>query len=44
MRLSDDLLVLDKDANYPDSTLFHLYGAGLKEIRKRYTNGNELAI
>ena len=23
---------------------FHLYGAGLKEIRKRYTNGNELAL
>jgi biopolymer transport protein ExbB len=40
----DDLLVLDKDANYPDSTVFHLYGAGLREIRKRYTNGNELAL
>lgn len=41
---SDDLLGLDKDESYPDSTLFHLYGAGLKEIRKRYTNGNELAL
>ena len=40
---SDDLLTLDKDP-YPDSTLFHLYGAGLKEIRKRYTNGNELNL
>ena len=37
-------VLLDKDANYPDSTVFHLYGAGLKEIRKRYTNGNELAL
>lgn len=41
---SDDLLALDKGESYPDSTLFHLYGAGLKEIRKRYTNGNELAL
>jgi biopolymer transport protein ExbB len=24
--------------------LFHLYGAGLKEIRKRYTGSNELAL
>ncbi|KIO50355.1 DUF2341 domain-containing protein [Nitrosospira sp. NpAV] len=41
---SNDLLALDRDESYPDSTLFHLYGAGLKEIRKRYTNGNELAL
>ena len=41
---SDDLLVLDKGASYPDSTLFHLYGAGLKEIRKRYTHDNELTL
>jgi biopolymer transport protein ExbB len=41
---SDDLLVLDKGGSYPDSTLFHLYGAGLKEIRKRYTNSNELTL
>ncbi|PTR08032.1 outer membrane transport energization protein ExbB [Nitrosospira sp. Nsp5] len=41
---SDDLLTLDENDNYPDSTLFHLYGAGLREIRKRYTNGNELTL
>ncbi len=41
---SDDLLVLDKGSSYPDSTLFHLYGAGLKEIRKRYTIDNELTL
>lgn len=41
---SDDLLTLDENENYPDSTLFHLYGAGLREIRKRYTNGNELTL
>jgi biopolymer transport protein ExbB len=41
---SEDLLMLDKGESYPDSTLFHLYGAGLKEIRKRYTDGNELNL
>jgi biopolymer transport protein ExbB len=41
---SEDLLLLDKGGSYPDSSLFHLYGAGLKEIRKRYTTGNELTL
>jgi biopolymer transport protein ExbB len=41
---SGELLALDENASYPDSTLFHLYGAGLKEIRKRYTGSNELAL
>ena len=41
---SEDLLMLDKGNSYPDSSLFHLYGAGLKEIRKRYTTDNELTL
>lgn len=41
---SDNLLDLERSAGHPDSTLFRLYVAGLREIRKRYTNGNELAL
>lgn len=41
---SAELLALDENASYPDSTLFHLYGAGLREIRKRYTSSSELAL
>lgn len=32
---ANDLLQLDKSANYPNSTLYKLYMAGLREIRKR---------
>ncbi|MGQ2964737.1 DUF2341 domain-containing protein [Methylophilus sp.] len=34
-----DLLTLDKAGNYPNSTLFGLYQAGLREIRKREHDG-----
>lgn len=39
-----DLLNLDKDAHYPHSSLYKLYAAGLREIRKRETAGGELAL
>jgi biopolymer transport protein ExbB len=39
-----DLLTLDKGANYPNSTLYGLYQAGLREIRKREQTGGELAL
>ncbi len=32
---ANDLLQLDKSANYPNSTLYKLYMAGLREIKKR---------
>jgi biopolymer transport protein ExbB len=34
-----DLLTLDKTGNYPNSTLYGLYVAGLREIRKREHDG-----
>ncbi|SFW10898.1 DUF2341 domain-containing protein [Nitrosovibrio sp. Nv17] len=40
----EELLVLDQGGDYPDSSLFHLYGAGLREIRKRYGSDHELAL
>ena len=39
-----DLLALDKNANYPNSTLFKLYKAGLREIKKRQHEGQVLAL
>jgi biopolymer transport protein ExbB len=41
---SDNLLDLEQSASHPDSTLFRLYLAGLREIRKRYSKDNELAL
>ena len=41
---SHDLLQLDKDVNLPNSTLYKLYVAGLREIRKRETGGAPLAL
>ena len=40
----NDLLSLDKGANFPNSTLYKLYAAGLREIRKREHEGQELAL
>ena len=40
----NDLLNLDQGPQYPNSTLFKLYSAGLREIRKRETAGQELAL
>jgi len=39
-----NLLELDKGANFPHSTLYALYAAGLREIRKRETEGAALAL
>lgn len=36
---SDDLLMLDQNMKAPKSTLFKLYSAGLREIRKREKDG-----
>lgn len=36
---AQDLLTLDKTGNFPDSNLFALYKAGLREIRKREHEG-----
>lgn len=41
---SENLLDLEQSASHPDSTLFRLYVAGLREIRKRYSKDNELAL
>jgi biopolymer transport protein ExbB len=41
---SSDLLLLDKGANYPNSTLYGLYLAGLREIRKREQESGKLAL
>jgi len=41
---ANDLLTLDKSANYPNSTLFKLYRAGLREIKKRQHEGQVLAL
>ena len=40
----NDLLSLDKGAKYPHSTLYKLYTAGLREIRKREADGEKLAL
>ena len=40
----NDLLSLDKGANYPNSTLYRLYSAGLREIKKRQHEGAKLAL
>ena len=39
-----DLLQLDKGVNLPNSTLYTLYLAGLREIRKREKDGETLAL
>lgn len=41
---AQDLLQLDKGANFPNSTLFGLYQAGLREIKKREKEGGELSL
>ena len=41
---ANDLLSLDKNANYPNSTLYKLYSAGLREIKKREHEGGKLAL
>lgn len=38
-----DFLLLDKGEAYGDSSLFRLYGAGLREIRKRFDSQGEAA-
>ena len=40
----NDLLSLDQGANYANSTLYKLYVAGLREIRKREHAGQALAL
>ena len=40
----NDLLALDKGASFDNSTLYRLYVAGLREIRKREQTGQELAL
>ena len=39
-----DLLTLDKNASYPNSTLYKLYAAGLREIKKREHEGQKLSL
>ena len=39
-----DLLTLDKNASYPNSTLYKLYRAGLREIKKREHEGQKLSL
>ena len=41
---SNDLLQLDKGASYPNSTLYKLYLAGLREIKKRQHADTPLAL
>ncbi|TXT25461.1 MAG: biopolymer transport protein ExbB [Gallionellaceae bacterium] len=41
---SQDLLQLDSGGSLPDSTLYKLYMAGLREIRKREKQGEALAL
>jgi len=41
---TNDLLNLDKNANYQNSTLFKLYQAGLREIKKRQQEDGKLAL
>jgi len=40
---ANDFLLLDKGETYGDSSLFRLYGAGLREIRKRFDTHGEAA-
>ncbi len=40
----DDLLGLDKGANYPNSSLFKLYQAGVREMKKRQHEGEKLSL
>lgn len=40
----DDLLSLDKAANYPNSSLFKLYLAGVREMKKRQHEGEKLSL
>ena len=40
----DNLLELEHKASNADSTLFRLYIAGLREIRKRYSDDNKLIL
>jgi len=40
----EDLLELEQKASNADSTLFRLYIAGLREIRKRYTDNDKLEL
>lgn len=40
----DDLLSLDKGANYPNSSLFKLYLAGVREMKKRQHEGEKLSL
>jgi biopolymer transport protein ExbB len=41
----DDFLALDKsDAGFANSSIYHLYQAGLREIRKREVAGQQLAL
>ena len=39
-----DLLTLDKSASYQNSTLYKLYQAGLREIKKREHEGQKLSL
>ena len=41
---ANDLLTLDKNANYPNSTLYKLYIAGLREIKKRQHPEQKLSL
>jgi len=40
----DDFLELDEAGKYADSSVFRLYRAGLREIRKRYTDDHQLSL
>jgi len=41
---NQELLELDKQGEYSGSSVFRLYTAGIREIRKRYGANNELAL
>jgi biopolymer transport protein ExbB len=41
---SNDLLTLDQNASYPNATLYKLYQAGLREIKKRQHDGQALSL
>lgn len=40
----DDLLGLSESADFSHSSLFHLYKAGLREIRKRHADTNQISL
>lgn len=40
----DDLLGLAESADFSQSSLFHLYKAGLREIRKRHADGSRISL